>query len=228
MISPSHTETLAPTRTWAAVLFDLDGTIVDSAADITDSLAHMFAELGLEVPTHEQLLAYVGPPLLDSLRMLAGFDDAGAEHALSVYRADYAVRLTQSPVFPGMAGVLERVHAAGIPLALATSKPESMATTVLDHAGLSQYFTVIAGASEDEVRSTKADVVAEALRRLQAKGVDTTHAVMVGDRGYDTLGAAAHDVPTILVEWGYGSPAEADGAIAVVHSTDQLRTLLIG
>ncbi|MGI9824741.1 HAD hydrolase-like protein [Agromyces sp. Marseille-Q5079] len=228
MISPSHTSTIAPTRTWAAVLFDLDGTIVDSAADITDSLAHMFASLGLEVPTRDQLLAYVGPPLLDSLRLLAGFDDAGAEHALSVYREDYAVRLTQSPVFPGVAGVLERVHSAGIPIALATSKPESMARIVLDHAGLSQYFTVIAGASEDEVRSTKADVVAEALRRLQAEGVDTTHAVMVGDRGYDTLGAEANGVPTILVEWGYGSPAEADGAIAVVHSADQLRTLLVG
>ena len=228
MISPNHTSTIAPTRTWAAVLFDLDGTIVDSAADITDSLAHMFSSLGLEVPARDELLAYVGPPLLDSLRLLAGFDDAGAEHALSIYREDYTVRLTQSPVFPGVAGVLERVHAAGIPIALATSKPESMARVVLDHAGLSQYFTVIAGASEDEVRSTKADVVAEALRRLQAEGVDTTHAVMVGDRGYDTLGAEANGVPTILVEWGYGSPAEADGAIAVVHSADQLRTLLIG
>ncbi|GAA1518720.1 phosphoglycolate phosphatase [Agromyces terreus] len=228
MISPSHTSTVAPTRTWAAILFDLDGTIVDSAADITDSLAHMFAELGLDVPGREELLAYVGPPLLDSLRLLAGFDDAGAERALAIYRSDYAARLTQSPVFPGVAGVLERVHAAGIPMALATSKPESMARVVLDHAGLTSYFTVIAGASDDEVRSTKAEVVADALRRLQAEGVDTTHAVMVGDRGYDLLGAAANDVPTILVEWGYGSPAEAEGAIAVVHSADQLRTLLVG
>jgi phosphoglycolate phosphatase len=228
VISPSHTSTIAPTRTWAAVLFDLDGTIVDSAADITDSLAHMFAELGLEVPSHEKLLAYVGPPLLDSLRLLGGFDDAGAEHALSIYRRDYAVRLTQSPVFPGVAGVLERVHAAGIPIALATSKPESMARIVLDHAGLTPYFTVITGAGDDETRSTKAEVVAEALRRLQEAGVDTTRSVMVGDRGYDLLGAAANDVPTILVEWGYGSPAEADGAMAVVHSADQLRTLLVG
>ena len=69
--------TTVPTRTWSAVLFDLDGTIVDSASDITGSLAHMFAELGLEVPNAEQLLAYVGPPLLDSLRLMGGFDDAG-------------------------------------------------------------------------------------------------------------------------------------------------------
>jgi phosphoglycolate phosphatase len=210
------------------VLFDLDGTIVDSAADITASLAHMFSALGLDVPSDDVLRSYVGPPLLDSLRLTAGFDDAEAWEALNVYRDHYGEHVLRSPVFPGVAGVLERLHAAGVPVALATSKPESMARKVLDHAGLSQYFTVITGASEDEELSTKADVVAEALRRLQAKGIDTTDAVMVGDRGYDTLGAAANGVPTIMVEWGYGSPAEAADTLAVVHSTDQLRALLLG
>ncbi|WP_157009308.1 HAD hydrolase-like protein [Agromyces laixinhei] len=220
--------TQALTRTWSAVLFDLDGTIVDSASDITASLAHMFAELGLPVPSDDELRAFVGPPLLDSLRMTAGFTDADAWEALNVYRDHYGRHVLRSPVFPGVAGVLERLHAAGVPVALATSKPESMARKVLDHAGLSRYFTVIAGASDDEERSTKADVVAEALRRLHEAGINTEHAVMVGDRGYDTLGALANGVPTILVEWGYGSPAEAGDAMAVVHSTDQLRNLLLG
>lgn len=228
MTSTMPTQTLAPTRTWSPVLFDLDGTIVDSAADITASLAHMFAELGLDVPSDEVLLSYVGPPLLDSLRLTAGFDDAEAWEALNIYRDHYGEHVLSSPVFPGIAGVLERLHAAGIPVALATSKPESMAREVLEHAGLTQYFTEITGASDDEELSTKADVVREALRRLQAKGVDTSNAVMVGDRGYDTLGAAANGVPTILVEWGYGSPAEAGDAMAIVHSTDQLRNLLLG
>ncbi|GAA1793161.1 HAD hydrolase-like protein [Agromyces lapidis] len=220
--------TLSPTRTWSAVLFDLDGTIIDSAADITGSLAHMFAEMGLPVPSDDTLRTYVGPPLLDSLRMTAGFDDAEAWEALNVYRDHYGEHVLRSPVFPGVAGVLERLHAAGVPIALATSKPERMARQVLDHAGLSEYFTVITGASDDESRSTKADVVAEALRRLQSQGVDTANSVMVGDRGYDTLGALANGVPTILVEWGYGSPAEAGDAMAVVHSADQLRSLLLG
>lgn len=220
--------TPVPTRTWSAVLFDLDGTIVDSASDITGSLAYMFTALNLPVPSDEVLLSYVGPPLLDSLRLTAGFDDEEAWAALNIYRAHYAEHVLRSPVFPGVAGVLERLHAAGIPVALATSKPESMATKVLDHQGLSQYFTVIAGASDDEERSTKADVVAEALRRLKALGINTEHSVMVGDRGYDTLGALANGVPTILVEWGYGSPDEAADAMAVVHSADQLRTLLLG
>ncbi|GAA1800780.1 HAD hydrolase-like protein [Agromyces neolithicus] len=220
--------TLTPTRTWSAVLFDLDGTIVDSATDIMASLEHAFTELGLPVPADDVLRSYVGPPLLDSLRMTAGFTDAEAWRALGVYRDHYGERLLASPVFPGVAGVLARLHAAGVPIALATSKPESMARAVLEHNDLTQYFTVIAGASEDEERSTKADVVAHALRGLQVAGVDTENSVMVGDRGYDTLGALANGVPTILVEWGYGSPAEAGDALAVVHSADQLRNLLLG
>ena len=222
------TQTIAPERTWSTVLFDLDGTIVDSASDITASLAHMFTELGVDVPSDDVLRSYVGPPLLDSLRLTAGFDDAEAWEALNVYRDHYADHVLRSPVFPGVAGVLERLHAAGVPVALATSKPESMAREVLDHAGLTQYFTVITGASDDEELSTKADVVREALRRLRESGVDVSNPVMVGDRGYDTLGAGANGVPTILVEWGYGSPAEASDAMAVVHSTDQLRNLLLG
>ena len=228
MTSTMPTQTLAPARTWSPVLFDLDGTIVDSAADITGSLAHMFTKLGLDVPSDEVLRSYVGPPLLDSLRLTAGFDDAEAWEALNIYRDHYGEHVLRSPVFPGVAGVLERLHAAGVPVALATSKPESMARKVLDHAGLTQYFTEITGASDDEELSTKADVVREALRRLEAKGIDTSNAVMVGDRGYDTLGAAANGVPTILVEWGYGSPSEAADAMAVVHSADQLRSLLLG
>nr|WP_155840587.1 HAD hydrolase-like protein [Agromyces luteolus] len=209
-------------------MFDLDGTIIDSASEIMDSLAHMFTEMGVPVPDRETLRSYVGPPLLDSLRMTAGFSDVDAWEALNVYRDHYDDHLLHSPVFPGVEGVLQAVQAAGLPIALATSKPESMARAVLAHTGLERYFTVIAGASDDEERSTKADVVAEALRRLDGLGLDTSDAVMVGDRGYDALGAAAHEIPTILVEWGYGSPAEAADAIAVVHSADQLRALLVG
>jgi phosphoglycolate phosphatase len=226
--STSPIATVAPTRTWSAVLFDLDGTIVDSASEIMDSLAHMFTEMGVPVPDRETLQSYVGPPLLDSLRMTAGFTDVDAWEALNVYRDHYDEHLLRSPVFPGVEGVLQRLSSAGVPVALATSKPESMAREVLAHHDLDHLFTTITGASDDETRSTKADVVAEALRRLREQGVDIEGAVMVGDRGYDILGAAAHGLPTILVEWGYGSPEEAGEAFAVVHSADQLRALLLG
>lgn len=224
MTSPTPTLT----RTWSAVLFDLDGTIIDSAADITASLAHTFSALGLPVPDEATLRSYVGPPLTEVFGAGHGLADALAEEAVATYRAHYADHVLSSPVFPGVRGLLERLHAAGVPIALATSKPEHTARAVLDNAGLTECFTVVTGATADGTRATKTAVVAEALRRLQEEGVDTSHAVMVGDRSHDTVGALANGVPTILVEWGYGSPAEADDAMAIVHSTDQLRGLLVG
>jgi phosphoglycolate phosphatase len=72
------------------------------------------------------------------------------------------------------------------------------------------------------VRNTKADVVEEALRRLRERGADVSRPVLVGDRLHDVEGAAVHGVPTIFVEWGYGSPAEQAGAVAVVATPAEL------
>lgn len=217
------------TRTWSCVLFDLDGTLTDSAPGITRSLQQMFAAIGRPVHSEDELVAYVGPPLAVTLREREDFTEAEAEHALEVYRGfAEASDLIDNAVFPGIVGLLQTLQAEGVPVALATSKPLSRARRVLDHFNLTPYFTFIGGASEDEKRSEKADVIAYTLEGLTEQGVDTSRPVMVGDRFYDVEGANAHDVPTIMVEWGYGSPAEAKGAIAVVHSVDQLRSLLVG
>jgi phosphoglycolate phosphatase len=217
------------TRSWSCVLFDLDGTLTDSAPGITSSLRRMFDAIGRPVHSEDELMAYVGPPLVSTLRAREDFTEAEAEHALAVYRA-FAEEsdLTDNAVFPGIAGLLASLHADGIPVATATSKPTSRATRILDHFGLSQYLTFIGGAADDDSRAEKAEVIAYTLAELEKLGVDTSRPVMVGDRFYDVEGATANDVPVILVEWGYGSPAEAKGAMAVVHSVDQLRSLLLG
>lgn len=87
-------------------------------------------------------------------------------------------------------------------------------------------FHELTGASDDEVRSAKADVVAEALRRLAADGVDLSAPVMIGDRHHDIEGAAVHGLPTIFAAWGYGSPDEAAVAVATAAHPDDLRPLL--
>ncbi len=216
-------------RSWSCVLFDLDGTLVDSAPGITRSLARTFEEMGLGTHSPDDLMKYVGPPLYDTLRVHGGLDDATAERALEIYR-EISVEsdVVDNAVFPGIVGLLADLNAIGVPLALATSKPLSRAARVLEHFDLAKYFTFVGAASEDETRSLKADVVAYTLEQLAANGVDVSGPIMVGDRSYDVRGALENEVPTIMVEWGYGSPAEAVGAMAVVHSTDQLRGLLLG
>lgn len=217
------------TRTWSSVLFDLDGTILDSAPGIVDALTATFTHLGLPVPSRDEFMAYIGPPLLASFQERAGLSEEKAREALSLYRADFRRDgAFDSAVFPGVNGLLVSLRDAGIPLAIATSKPEDQARAILDHFELTDYFTVIAGASEDDARTSKAHVVGHALSELSNSGADISQSVLIGDRIYDVEGAAAHNVPTIIVEWGYGSPVEAAGAITTVYSADRLRELLLG
>lgn len=212
---------------YTAVLFDLDGTIVDSAPGITSTLAATFEALGLPVPSPAELLTYVGPPLLDSFRELAGFDEALSQRALDIYRGIYLEHgVYDASAYPGIHRVLRAVRDAGLPLSLATSKPERPARHVLEHFDLIRYFDELTGASADETRSAKEDVIAEALRRLSADGADLTRTIMVGDRIHDIEGARANGIPTVYVTWGYGSPAESAGALEIVHDMEELSTAL--
>ena len=215
--------------TYSCILFDLDGTIVDSAPGITSTLAFTFERMGLPIPTPSELLAYVGPPILDSFRDLAGFTPEQSQRVLDIYRAQYLeAGVFDAALYEGLPQVLRAIHESPIPLSLATSKPELPATLILEHFSLASCFDVITGASADEVRSAKADVVEEAIIRLDALGADVSNPIMVGDREHDVHGAAAHGIPTIFVEWGYGSIAEQAGAVAVVKSPAELQRLLLG
>jgi len=212
---------------YTAILLDLDGTITDSAPGITDTLAYTFEQLGLPVPNQAELLRYVGPPILDSFRDRAGMTLDERMRALEVYRERYLDRgAYDATLFPGMGLLVADIATAGIALSLATSKPETPATLMLEHFTIAHHFDIVTGASDDEVRSAKADVVAEALVRLRAMDADLTRPIMIGDRVHDVEGAAAHGIPTIAVSWGYGEPAEWAHARAVAHDVGELRALL--
>ena len=215
------------THGYSAILFDLDGTITDSAPGITATLAYTFERLGLPVGSPAELLRYVGPPIMDSFRDLAGMDLPTAEHALDIYREKYLNDgAYDSAVYEGIPLLLRRIGDSPLKMSLATSKPETPATLILEHFALARCFDVITGASDDEVRSAKKDVVAEALVRLKARGADLSNPVLIGDRIHDVEGAAANGIPTIFVTWGYGAPAEQAGAVAVVNSPGELEALL--
>ena len=212
---------------YTAILLDLDGTIVDSAPGIIDTLKRTFVALELPVPSDAELLLWVGPPILESFRDRAGMSDAQQARALEVYRAQYLDQgAYDSTLFPDMGTFVAELGSSPLPLSLATSKPETPATLMLEHFTIAHHFDVITGASADEVRSAKADVVAEALVRLEAIGADLSRPVMIGDRIHDIEGAAAHGIPAIGVSWGYAQPGEFAHAIATVDTVDELRELI--
>ena len=218
---------MTPTPAYSAVLLDLDGTVVDSAPGIMESLRFTLDELGLEQPADDTIVHWIGPPLLDAFRDQAGLDEHQSRRALAIYRRHYqSTGIFNAEVYVGMSDVIRRIHAAGIPLSLATSKPESSAQIILDHFGLTQFFTFITGASEDESRSEKADVILEALRRLRMSGADLSAPIMVGDRHHDVHGARDRGLPAIFCTWGYGEDKERAGALGVAESPAQLSEML--
>lgn len=211
---------------YTCVLVDLDGTIMDSAPGITRTLSLVLEELGHPVPPPSRLLEFVGPPILDGLRDVIGLTEADSAAVLQRYRVLYRANgAFEAEPYPGIREALGTMGRSA-PLAVATSKPETTATRILEHFGFAPEFVVIAGASDDESRSAKVDVITRALELLAAAGVDTSRPVMIGDRSHDVEGAAAHGIPTIVAGWGYGAPEEAAGAIGVAASPAELPPLV--
>jgi phosphoglycolate phosphatase len=213
------------------VLFDLDGTLTDSAPGIIAGFRHALDTVGAPEPTPEMLSRVIGPPLIDSFHSF-GFDDDRTQRALAAYVARYDERgWAENTVYEGITSVLDGLAEAGTTMAVATSKNEKFATRILDHFELSHYFEFIAGASDDGSRRAKADVIARALGEVgktptAATDGGTPAVVMVGDREHDVYGAAQWGIPAVLVEWGYGHPSEHADARWTVTSMLELSKVL--
>ncbi|MFH5821058.1 HAD hydrolase-like protein [Georgenia sp. AZ-5] len=223
-LAPARAPRLAPT----AVLLDLDGTLSHSGPVITRCVAETLARHGYPAQTPEELLRFVGPPSREGFAEFGGVPEEELTAVVATYRTIYPEHMLEAELFPGVPELVGRLHAAGLPLAVATSKLRHLAVRILEDAGLAGYFSVICGATPDESRSTKADIVEDALAGLRAAGADVGGAVMVGDRHHDVDGAATHGVPTVLVGWGYGQPGEERGARATAATPEELAALLLG
>jgi len=209
------------------VLFDLDGTVWDSEAGIVGCMEHAFAALGLPVPPREVLASNVGPPLREML-VEAGVPEERADDAVLHYRERYLEwGAYQAELYPGMAELIEALARSGHRLATATSKAEGPTHVMLEHFGLRGHFEAVGAASMDGTATTKTRVIDRALDGLGRP--DPGECVMVGDRHYDVLGAAAHGIDCIGVAWGYSSGTELvdAGARSVAHDVDQLRAELL-
>lgn len=188
------------------ILFDLDGTLTDPALGITNAVSYALKHYGID-EEYQNLLRFIGPPLVDSFMEYYGFDQKKAQEAVVYYREYFSDKgLFENVVYDGMEDFLAALKNEGYLLAVATSKPEEFAKKILDHFHLSHYFTKICGATMDSSRSKKGDVIAYALDQL--KITDPNTAIMVGDRQHDIIGAHQNQLKAIGVLYGYGDEAE--------------------
>lgn len=193
------------------ILFDLDGTLTDPGLGITNAVMYALKKFNIEVAERSELYKFIGPPLLESFEKFYGLPKEESQLALQYYREYFKpYGLYENTVYDGIVELLAELKKCGLKLILATSKPEPFAIEILKHFHLDKYFDFIAGATMDEKRVKKADVIAYALESCDIS--DFSSAIMVGDREHDVLGAKQIGLASIGVLYGYGDLDELKNA----------------
>jgi len=196
-----------PTET--TLFFDLDGTLTDPKPGITGSIRYALEKLGRAVPSQDELVWCIGPPLRASFVVLLGGEEQ-ADRAVELYRERFGdVGLFENSVYPDIENVLATLGQAHPRMFVATSKPHVFAKRIVAHFGLARHFEHVFGSELDGTRVHKDDLLAHALRQT---GVDPSSALMIGDRSHDVLGAKANGMAALGVTYGYGSPEELAAA----------------
>lgn len=210
------------------ILFDLDGTITDSAIGITNSVMYALEKFQIQISDRTQLFRFVGPPLDYSFKTFYGFSEEEAKQAIGYYREYYTAKgIFENEVYDGVEKLLQDLKTAGRKVILATSKPELFAKQILEHFELLAYFDYVAGASMDETRNKKDEVIAYALKENRI--TDISKVLMVGDREYDILGAKKFGMDSMGVLFGYGSLKElqAAGADYLAETPEEIRKIIL-
>ena len=210
------------------LLFDLDGTLIDSFDGVTRCIAHAFEQLGEKGPEPTALRDWIGPPLRVSFGDWFGDpQDARIKTAVAHYRTRFdCVGWTEHLVYDGVHELVDELAARGHRMAVVTAKNEPHALRIVEHLPFAQHFETVVGATLDSSRSDKTELIAEALERL---AVAPRHCTMLGDRRFDIEGARDHGMHAIGIGWGYGSAQEFTraGADAVVATPAELAALLL-
>ena len=200
--SPSlwYTESMKKAKEYKYLLFDLDGTLIYSHPGIFSCFRHALKAMGRENPTDEALFPCIGPSLFYSFTTFFGMSEEEAERAVALYREEYVrTGVYENTPIEGSVEALASLSQVGYVLALATSKPLPMAEVISKKHGFAPYLTVSVGSGLDGSLPTKASVIAEAMRQLNASREEC---LMVGDRHYDAEGAAELGVDCALLKIG--------------------------
>lgn len=214
------------------IFFDLDGTLTASHEGVTRCVQYALASFGIAEEC-ENLMDFIGPPLLESFARRYGFSTEQGLLAIEKYKERYVpIGMYECTLYDGIRELLTDLKAAGKQVAVATSKPYPLACEVLRYLGLYDIFTepFIFAAPLDETKGSKTVVVAEGLTRCREMGIFTDHAILVGDRKYDIIGGHNNHLPVLGVGYGYAPEGElqAEGADYIVETVDELRDFFLG
>lgn len=209
------------------VLFDCDGTLVDSQHVIVAAMGRAFARAELAMPSREAVLGIVGLSLVEAMQRL-GEDDPRfpAERLADLYREAFRELRTEpgfsEPMFPGMRGLIDRLAARDdLLLGIATGKSQRGVAAVLAHHGLEGRFVTIQTADDAPSKPHPAMV----LQAMAATGAAPMDTVLIGDTSFDMVMARAAGARAIGVSWGYHAPdlLTQSGAERLATDADELQ-----
>ncbi len=212
---------------YESVIFDLDGTLSDPSEGIFRSLHHAFDAIGRPELKDTNLDWFIGPPVFAALsRVLGDPDPAEVEVALNHFRTRYGtVGKFENRLYAGIPELLGTIRSRGMRAFVATSKPHAFAHDILEHFGLASQFDDIQGHDVAAPHETKTEVLARLLGR---NPIDSSRALMVGDRHHDADASRDFGIPCVGVLWGFGQPAEFDHPnvlATIAHPSDLLKIL---
>ena len=210
-----------------AILFDLDGTLVDSSEGIIKSVRRSLQDFGLEEADDEKLKLFIGPPLVDSFMRLYHFTEEQAVKAVETYRVRYKKKgMLECRLYPYVKECITQLKEEGYLIGIASSKPEVFCRAILENLGVLDLFDDVAGATFDGRISNKEEVLDEVMRRWNH--LNREDMCLIGDTIYDVKGANYAGIACIGVTYGFGDVEEMkqEGIVALCDSLDHLPTLL--
>lgn len=209
------------------VMFDLDGTLSDSAQGVHDGIVAALSEMGVPIPDLSDRSRYIGPPLMSTFQRLCGMTEERAKEALVRYRKAYSRDGTfKNRLYEGMGALLHDLKESGAKVIVTTSKFDEFAKDVLDYLDIRQYFDLVCGSNLDGSRKEKAEVIRYAAKLLGC-GI-TKDMVLIGDTAFDARGAIEAGCDFIAVSYGYGDMDEIRslGTDKLSDTADGLRRFL--
>ena len=206
-------------------IFDLDGTLVDSAPDLHTALNRLAAGRGLAPYARAEVVAMIGDGVKVLVeRALAARNQPFSNAALEAFTADYTANAAEeTALFPGMAAALAALEADGWRLAICTNKPAAATAALLERLGLAGRFAAVGAGDSFPVRKPDPEHLRATLRAAAGR---RERAVMIGDHRNDMVAARGAGVPAVFVRWGYGTAAMAESAAAQADAPDALPGLL--
>lgn len=193
------------------VLFDLDGTITDSAPGIVNSIRYALEKRGMEILPEPELRGFIGPPLKERFQEVFSVTEEESVQMVELYREYYGEKgIFENRVYDGVMEMLRQLKDAGIRLLIATAKPEGYANIIAEHFGFGKYFDFIGGACMDGSRTDKYEVIEYVLDSCGIE--DRESVIMVGDRSHDMIGAKKAGIHSLGILYGYGPRTELERA----------------